>query len=909
MILMPSTLAQRWLRVLPLMGAMLLFAAAASAAVTISEIRTDNPGTDSDEYFELAGTPAEALTGVWYVVLGDSPAGGCGVVEMAVDLSAFAIQPDGFFSAVRTGDIPALAGYDATVALTFENSDNVTHMLVTNFTGAALQDLDTNDDGVLDITPWTSIVDCVALVGNYTIACTGAAGTSERVYCTTTVGPGPGGAAPMHVHKCGSTWNAGQDGLPPVGNDTPGAANSCGNQAPTITNLAQRPFVVNPAEVATVQADVSDIDGTVGSVTLYYRINGGGFTSVAMPLDSGTTHKAAIPGQALNTVVDYYVQAQDNLGALSVSPAGAPATTNTYTVKNDVITPIATIHANLGTYTGTQVQIQAQVYVPGDYKGPGNATSAYVQDGSGRGINIFGDGGSFGQTLLNDVSNIVQITGTVIIFSTTTVELEQYDIQLVSTGNPPRTPAVQPSTAAAAAPGNEGTYVQSTGVITAIAITGTAGTTAHNFTISDGSGPVIVRVDDDLRADLDTAFHLNDQIVGRGAGSTFTGQGEILVGEAAGIALTGGNPPPLLTNAVLTAANQVTLTFNESIDPVSGNTAGNYVVFRTSSPATTIAVTSAAVQVPDSQVLLTLAANVPAGISHSVRVNNVKDLGGATIAANTTAVIRDPSLGVGAIQITEIMQNPLCVADNLAEWFEVRNHGAVTIDLDGWTMKDTGADLHVISNGGPLLINAGQYVVFARDSATLTGQGITPFYQYANFALGNAADEIILLNPAGTVVDEVDYTGAVPWPIPNGSSMQWNELGDNTDAANWGTGGHVFGCGDTATPGLPVDYSTPTPPVPSGLTRLLGNQPNPFNPSTTILFTLAQRERTAVTIYNARGQRVRSLVDAVLEAGLHSELRWDGRADGGAPMPSGVYFVQLSTASGHCEARKIGMVK
>ena len=45
------------------------------------------------------------------------------------------------------------------------NSDNVTHLLVTDFVGNNGDDLDTDDDGVLDITPWNTIVDCVALTG------------------------------------------------------------------------------------------------------------------------------------------------------------------------------------------------------------------------------------------------------------------------------------------------------------------------------------------------------------------------------------------------------------------------------------------------------------------------------------------------------------------------------------------------------------------------------------------------------------------------------------------------------------------------------------------------------------------------------------------------------------------------
>ena len=78
-------------------------------------------------------------------------------------------------------------------------------------------------------------------------------------------------------------------------------------------------------------------------------------------------------------------------------------------------------------------------------------------------------------------------------------------------------------------------------------------------------------------------------------------------------------------------------------------------------------------------------------------------------------------------------------------------------------------------------------------------------------------------------------------------------------------------------------------------TQLLGNYPNPFNPSTTISFTLGKKRTVQVHIYNLKGQKVRSLGDtAVLEPGTH-QLVWDGRNDNGKTMPSGVYLYQLQS--------------
>ena len=72
----------------------------------------------------------------------------------------------------------------------------------------------------------------------------------------------------------------------------------------------------------------------------------------------------------------------------------------------------------------------------------------------------------------------------------------------------------------------------------------------------------------------------------------------------------------------------------------------------------------------------------------------------------------------------------------------------------------------------------------------------------------------------------------------------------------------------------------------------LSNHPNPFNPSTTIIFSLSQSEHVTVDIYNIRGQKVRRLIDGPLSAGEHS-IEWNSTDDGGNRVASGVYFCRL----------------
>ena len=74
---------------------------------------------------------------------------------------------------------------------------------------------------------------------------------------------------------------------------------------------------------------------------------------------------------------------------------------------------------------------------------------------------------------------------------------------------------------------------------------------------------------------------------------------------------------------------------------------------------------------------------------------------------------------------------------------------------------------------------------------------------------------------------------------------------------------------------------------------LLQNFPNPFNPTTTISFSLAQDQELELSIYNIRGQKIRSLLPkSVLSRGEH-QILWDGKSDYNRAVSSGIYFYKI----------------
>ncbi len=101
--------------------------------------------------------------------------------------------------------------------------------------------------------------------------------------------------------------------------------------------------------------------------------------------------------------------------------------------------------------------------------------------------------------------------------------------------------------------------------------------------------------------------------------------------------------------------------------------------------------------------------------------------------------------------------------------------------------------------------------------------------------------------------------------------------------------------------------SNDDPGVPALVTELSGNYPNPFNPSTTISFSVKEALPVSIGIYNLKGQLVRTLVNEDKAAGSHS-VSWDGRDNNGSPVSSGVYFYKMH-AGKYSSTKKMILMK
>ena len=113
----------------------------------------------------------------------------------------------------------------------------------------------------------------------------------------------------------------------------------------------------------------------------------------------------------------------------------------------------------------------------------------------------------------------------------------------------------------------------------------------------------------------------------------------------------------------------------------------------------------------------------------------------------------------------------------------------------------------------------------------------------------------------------------------------------------------IFLLDDVTVEGTPLE----DPNVPVLATELQGNYPNPFNPETTIRYSVKETSPVTIEVYNLKGQLVRTLVNEVKTAGNYSVV-WNGRDNNNQPVSSGVYFYKMN-AGKYSSTKKMIMMK
>ncbi len=174
-------------------------------------------------------------------------------------------------------------------------------------------------------------------------------------------------------------------------------------------------------------------------------------------------------------------------------------------------------------------------------------------------------------------------------------------------------------------------------------------------------------------------------------------------------------------------------------------------------------------------------------------------------------------------------------------------------------------------------------------------------------------------------MDNTNYTVKVTTDDGDNWTEVWHAEEDNISSLDWEhvsvnltsyTGEHIriawhkvgYDNDIVILDGIALDGAIDNDDVTLELVDKVYNYPNPFNPRTTISFSLAEEQNIDVSIYNIKGQKVKSLLKRNLSKGAH-EIVWDGKNNNGNGVSSGVYFYKITPEKGESILKKCIMLK
>jgi hypothetical protein len=322
--------------------------------------------------------------------------------------------------------------------------------------------------------------------------------------------------------------------------------------------------------------------------------------------------------------------------------AGVPASFETATEE---VIDIATIQNDLGTWSGRTVTVTGQVTIPVNSRG--GTPSGYLQDGSGRGLNLFG--GSV-QSAVNQLGNVAKVTGLVQLYFTTT-EITTYTATLLATDQPHLGPR-RVTVAAANDSRWEGTYIEAEGDVRDIQ---PSGGSAYTVLVGEGAYNITARIANALGIPS-TDFASGDRVTARGVGSLFQSTFQIAVGNAQDFFKAGAGGPDTTAPQLRSASGSVgsvtvTLQFSEPLRSNEATNVSNYRIFRSGTPSDSSVVASAALDPGGRAVYLRLASALQSNVAYSAQAKGLADVLGNTMRVEEVVSIAVTELAPEGAQL------------------------------------------------------------------------------------------------------------------------------------------------------------------------------------------------------------------------------------------------------------------
>ncbi|PQO38019.1 hypothetical protein C5Y97_07990 [Blastopirellula marina] len=780
--------------------------------VVINEFVVNHVGTDVDEFIEIFGDANTDLSSLTLLVIeGDGSV--AGTIDNVFPLASQSTDVNGYFTNFSNNII--------------ENG-SITLLLVSDFSGSAGTDLDTDNDGILDVTPWSNILDDVSVDDG---------GAGDLHYSTSVLSPGQDGNAlsfggASRIPNGTDTDSAADwrrnhfngDGLPSIGEtfqtppgeavNTPGAVNYYVNTSPTLivqesdsstevseagqTDTFQVSLSGNPSSPVTVTITPSNSQLDLG--------NGPGAAVVLVLNDSlpqlitvAAVDDAAIEGLHTASIGISTSSSDSNYNGLSGS-VSVSISDNDSTAPYTIINEFVANHSGVDTDAFVEVLSSSNadlsslsiVEISGNspYAGEiASVTQLSTSDANGY------------QVVLNDFFNNSMTLLLVENFSGQVGDDLDTDDDGILDFEAPGASTTAPWSAIrdsiAVHQGSEFVY---TNVVLE------AGFDGNSF-LPGGASRIPNGTDTDTAAD----WVRND----------FNGEGLASLPGAVAVPGDAINTPGA-ANAIKSGLNLVESNGNTAVVEAGASDTIDFSLGTIPSSVVTVTVT------PDGQLDLGSGAGVPIQLLFqpdassatpvTVTVNAFDDTiaeGSHTglisisysssdaayngTAPDITVSIADDDAASPSVVISELMYNPnSSEAIPLAEWIEVVNVGPGSVDLSGWKFDDEDSTDWGAIPGGTILTE-GQVAVFF-DAAFTTAADFRSDWNVPASALVIGIDwgslsnspsdtnEILaLLDGAMVQQDLVNYDDAGDWPSdPGGPSIYLTNLSsDNNVGTNW----------------------------------------------------------------------------------------------------------------------------
>jgi len=215
-----------------------------------------------------------------------------------------------------------------------------------------------------------------------------------------------------------------------------------------------------------------------------------------------------------------------------------------------------------------------------------------------------------------------------------------------------------------------------------------------------------------------------------------------------------------------------------------------------------------------------------------------------------------------------------------------------------------GTEAETAPNADTGLLDVVGYRVYRTAGTRLAAPELICDAPIGYFAEQAASEHFTVAVPAGKYfIDDAVVAGTDYWysvvAYDDGSS-NWAQPGVSLESARFQTstifsniGVTALAAGGATAVGAPSKFS------------LAQNAPNPFNPSTTIRFSIDAPSAVSLNVYNTAGQLVRTLVDGTMDATATHEVVWDGTDNTGHSVGSGVYVYRLVNGEKQLQKRMV----